>query len=190
MQQSRVLPPLIVCAAAAAGKDIFVERYFTPSVIGMALMLGYGLTRTRVTPKARSIMGAVSVVACVPSFVSSHAPDGHWGENISVHQREIRAAGPQRVAFAEPRNRAALFASGHLDSAWHDAPWWHQAKESGRLWGPPAPAPPRTSVVVVDARAADKLTKLPGCAFGHRETLHREARFTTLSVTCVRQGKK
>lgn len=52
-----VLPPLIVCAAAAAGKDIFVERYFTPSVIGMALMLGYGLTRTRVTPMNRPGFG-------------------------------------------------------------------------------------------------------------------------------------
>lgn len=185
-----VLPPLIVCAAVAAGKDIFVERYFTPSVIGMALMLGYGLTRTRVTPKARSIMGAVSVVACVPSFVSSHAPDGHWGENLSAHQREIRAAGPQRVAFAAPRNRAVLFAAGHLEPAWHDAPWWPQSKENGQLWGPPAPAPAPapapTSVVVVDTRTANKLTKIPGCTFAHRETLHREARFTTLGVSCIR----
>ena len=180
-------PPLVVSVAVMAGKDIFVERYFTPSVIGMTLTLAYGLTRARIPVRVRYSACVILAAACVPPFVSSHAPDGHWGENLNVHLHQIREAGPQRVAFAAPRNRAVLFAAGRLEPAWREASWWREARERGQLWGPSASAPPRTSVAVIDTRAVRKLTSLPGCTFAHRETLHTEARFTTLGVTCMRR---
>lgn len=180
-----VFPPLVVCGAVLAGKDIFVARYFTPSVIGMSLLLGYAFSRMRGSPLSRYFTVVVMVGACIPSFLSSHAPDGHWGEDLGVHRSEIRAAGPQQVAFVAPRNRAALFADGHLEPEWREASWWRQAQERGQLWGPSTPVPSGTRLVVVDTRSLKRLSGLHGCAFARSEVLHQEARFTSVGVECA-----
>lgn len=185
-----VFPPLAASFAVLAGKDIFVERYFTPSVIGMALMVGYCSSRVRLEPAARYGFGAGVLALCIPPFISSHAADGHWGENLNIHQREVRAAGPHGTAFVAPRNRAVLFASGRLEERWRDAAWWRKAQENGQLWGPGAPAPQGTRVVVVDTRVAHTLTALNQCILNQRRTIHREARFTTLYARCAQGDQR
>lgn len=181
-----VLPPLVACCAVALGKDIFVERYFTPSTIGIALIVGQAATTATRHVSARNVAATLLLSACIPSFVASHAPDGHWGENIGLHQSHVDEAGPGRVAFVAPRNRAALFARGRLSPQWEEAAWWKQARMQGSLWGPPENASPGTTVVLVDTRSASELTRIPGCAIAHRSLLRREARFTSLDVECAR----
>lgn len=182
-------PPLVACVAVAVGKDIFVERYFSPSVIGLALLVGFAGSRFEAT-KHRLLSpatGAVLVLLCAPSIVSSHQPDGHWGENIGLHLQSVRAAGPEHVFFVAPRNRAVLFASGRLESQWGTATWWAQAKAEGTLWGRQGRPTNNVDVVVTDTRSLAKRKPSASCQGTERYALlAQEARFTSLRVTCAR----
>ena len=182
------LPPLVACGVVLAGKDIFVARYFTPSSIGISLILGLTASHVRVRSATHRVAIAMLMLACIPSFLSSHAPDGHWGENLNLHLAAIRAAGPQQVTFVAPRNRATLFASGHLEQDWRNATWWREAQKRGQLWGPPDHAPQKPILIILDTRLAKKRLGLPGCPFTRSQILHQEARFTSISATCSPDG--
>ncbi|WP_018156131.1 glycosyltransferase family 39 protein [Demetria terragena] len=179
-----VLAPLATSAAVLAGIDVFAERYFSPSVIPMSLLVGFVAARSGLPRAARTIVLGCVVALSVPSFLSARASDGHWGENLTVHERAVHDAGPRRVAFAKPTGRAVLFASGRLDQQWSQETWWAAARRGGDLWGPERAGGQPTSVVVVDTSKGAHLRSVPGCNFAKVRTLHQGARFTTLQVTC------
>ena len=177
------VPPIVATLVVLCGKDIFVERYFTPSSLGLALLAGLTFQVFRGLC-FRRLFFPLLAVGCLPSFVSSHAPDGHWGENLGTHYQAVNQAGPEQVFFKSPRNRAVLFASGEISDKWADQSWWKEAKAEGVLWGPTSPVPEAPSVVILGVHEETSRVSLEGCSNATKKVVRRDARFISLQIEC------
>lgn len=188
-----VVPPLAVTCGLIVGVDLYAERYFTPSSIAISLLIGSmfaPLLSHATRPDGQRAAAAASGIALAfgaglsaPILASSHARDGHWGEDLGVHRAALE--GSEDVWFVAPRNRATLFSGGELAQRWRNAPWWQAARARGGLWGPPQappPAPVGQLLVVTDTRRLSALRTPASCASQH--ILTREARATVVALTC------